>query len=155
MTYIDIFNCDGDGICALTQLHNAHPREAKLVTGVKRNIQLVDTVNFKAHDQITILDISLDKNIKGVRNALATEAQVFYVDHHYAGTTPKHKNLKTLINTSSNTCTSLLINQYLKDQFIDWAIVGAFGDNLITTANDLGKQSALFSEHQNYPYLKN
>jgi hypothetical protein len=50
MTYIDIFNGDADGICALTQLHNAHPREAKLVTGVKRNIQLVDTVNFKAHD---------------------------------------------------------------------------------------------------------
>jgi len=147
MTYIDIFNGDADGICALTQLHNAHPREAKLVTGVKRNIQLVDTVNFKANDQITILDISLDKNIKGVRNALATEAKVFYVDHHYAGTIPKHKNLKTLIDTSSNTCTSLLINQHLKDQFIDWAIVGAFGDNLITTANDLGKQSGL-SEQQ-------
>ncbi|MBT3815730.1 MAG: DHH family phosphoesterase, partial [Methylococcales bacterium] len=85
MTYIDIFNGDADGIYALTQLHNAHPREAKLVTGVKRSIKLVDTVNFKAHDQITILDISLDKNIKGVRNALAAEAQVFYVDHHYAG----------------------------------------------------------------------
>ena len=147
MTYIDIFNGDADGICALTQLHNAHPREAKLVTGVKRNIQLVDTVNFKANDQITILDISLDKNINGVRNALAMGAQVFYVDHHYAGTIPKHKNLKTLIDTSSNTCTSLLINQHLKDQFIDWAIVGAFGDNLITTANDLGKQSGL-SEQQ-------
>ena len=55
------------------------------------------------------------------------------MDHHYAGTIPKHKNLTTLIDTSSNTCTSLLINQHLKGQFIDWAIVGAFGDNLITT----------------------
>jgi len=99
MTYIDIFNSDADGICALTQLHNAHPTEAKLVTGVKRNTQLVDTVNFKANDKITILDISLDKNIKGVRNTLAMGAQVFYVDHHYAGTISKHKNLKTLIDT--------------------------------------------------------
>ena len=39
MNYIDIFNGDADGICALTQLHNAHPREAKLVTGVRGEAQ--------------------------------------------------------------------------------------------------------------------
>ena len=143
MTYIDIFNGDADGICALTQLHHAYPRKATLVTGVKRNIQLVDTVNFRSDDQITVLDISLDKNINGVRNALAMGAQVFYVDHHYSGIIPEHKNLKTLIDTSNNTCTSLLINQNLKGQFLEWALVGAFGDNLITIANDLGKQSGL------------
>jgi hypothetical protein len=41
MTAIDIFNGDADGICALTQLRNAEPRDARLVTGVKRDIALV------------------------------------------------------------------------------------------------------------------
>ena len=38
----DVFNGDADGICALTQLRNAEPRNATLVTGVKRDIALLD-----------------------------------------------------------------------------------------------------------------
>jgi len=36
MAYYDVFNGDADGICALHQLRLAEPREATLVTGVKR-----------------------------------------------------------------------------------------------------------------------
>ena len=58
MTYIDVFNGDADGICALTQLRNAHPCESQLVTGVKRDIQLLDKVHAKPGDRITVLDVS-------------------------------------------------------------------------------------------------
>ncbi len=37
----DIFNGDADGICALLQLRKAEPRDAQLVTGVKRDINLL------------------------------------------------------------------------------------------------------------------
>ena len=41
MAEFDIFNGDADGICALTQLRNAEPLESTLITGVKRDIELV------------------------------------------------------------------------------------------------------------------
>ena len=42
MTTIDVFNGDADGLCALHQLRLAEPRESVLVTGVKRDIALVE-----------------------------------------------------------------------------------------------------------------
>ncbi len=56
---IDVFNGDADGICALIQLRLAKPVEAKLITGVKRDIQLLEQVMVQAHDSVTVLDISL------------------------------------------------------------------------------------------------
>jgi hypothetical protein len=47
MTHYDIFNGDADGLCALVQLRLQHPIETTLVTGVKRDIQLLDRVNAK------------------------------------------------------------------------------------------------------------
>jgi len=48
--YYDIFNGDADGICALHQLRLEEPRDAELVTGVKRDIKLVGRVNAAAGD---------------------------------------------------------------------------------------------------------
>ncbi len=139
MAYIDIFNGDADGICALAQLRNANPLESTLVTGVKRDIQLLDKISPAAGDQITVLDISLDKNRQGLIKALDAGAQVFYSDHHFAGDIPQHEQLTTLINTSADVCTSILVNQHLNGAFIEWAIVGAFGDNLKHSAQVLAK----------------
>ena len=41
LTVYDIFNGDADGMCALQQLRLREPRDAQLVTGVKRDIALV------------------------------------------------------------------------------------------------------------------
>ncbi|HZV66950.1 MAG TPA: hypothetical protein VFG03_18780, partial [Telluria sp.] len=38
----DVFNGDADGICALHQLRLAQPAETRLITGVKRDIALLD-----------------------------------------------------------------------------------------------------------------
>ena len=50
MRQIDVFNGDADGICALLQLRKAEPRDATLVTGVKRDINLLAKVDAGAGD---------------------------------------------------------------------------------------------------------
>ncbi len=131
---IDVFNGDADGICALLQLRLADPIKSQLVTGVKRDIQLLDDVKVQHGDHVTVLDISFQKNRSSVDRLLDEGANIFYIDHHQAGEIPKHKHLKTLIDTDPNTCTSLLINDYLEGKFHEWAVTGAFGDNLFEAA---------------------
>ncbi len=130
----DVFNGDADGICALVQLRLAEPAASTLVTGVKRDIRLLERVPVKENDQITVLDISLEKNRTALDRILRQGAHVFYVDHHQAGDIPIHPNLKALIDTSANTCTSLLVDQYLEGKYRAWAVTAAFGDNLTGSA---------------------
>jgi len=139
VTVYDIFNGDADGICALTQLRNAEPVASTLITGVKRDIELLDKITAVAGDQITVLDVSLDKNRAGLVRALESGAQVLYVDHHFAGDIPSSPALSTIINTAADVCTSLLVNNHLKGQYLAWAVTGTFGDNLKTTAQSLAK----------------
>lgn len=135
----DLFNGDADGICALLQLRKAEPREATIVTGVKRDINLLGKVEAVAGDQITVLDVSMDKNIAALKSALEQGASVFYVDHHFPGDIPEHDNLTAIINESPEVCTAALVNGYLNGAHLDWAVTGAFGDNLKDTARGLAK----------------
>ncbi|MGB5283549.1 MAG: DHH family phosphoesterase [Polyangiales bacterium] len=137
MAQIDIFNGDADGICALTQLRNAEPVQSTLITGVKRDISLVAKAEVAAGDRITALDLSFDKNRDGVLKALEAGAEVFYVDHHFAGDIPESDNLTTIIDPAPNVCTSLLVNGYLKGRHVEWAVTGAFGDNLKASARTI------------------
>jgi hypothetical protein len=139
MSYIDCFNGDADGICALTQIRLQNPVKSVLVTGVKRDINLLDRIDVRSNDIVTVLDVSLDKNRLGLDNALAKGAEVFYCDHHFAGEIPEHPKLKTLINTAPDVCTSLLINAKLKGRFLGWAVVGTFGDNLNRSATSMAE----------------
>ncbi len=144
---IDVFNGDADGICALLQLRLAQPTKSQLVTGIKRDIQLLEDVKVQHGDQVTVLDISFEKNKASVERILGQGASVFYVDHHRSGEIPTHKKLQTIIDTDANTCTSLLINDYLSGKYRAWAVTAAFGDNLYDSA----KQAAfplLLTENQ-------
>ena len=147
MKNIDVFNGDADGICALLQLRQVFPLESNLVTGIKRDIKLLEQVNAEQGDKLTVLDISLDKNRAELLRNLQQGAEVFYVDHHFCGDIPVDDKLNTLIDTDANICTSLLMNQYLDNQKYLWAITGAFGDNLKVSANKLAEQHQL-SENQ-------
>jgi hypothetical protein len=140
---IDVFNGDADGICALVQLRLAQPLESTLITGIKRDIELLTQVQVTQGDKVTVLDISLAKNCTQLDRILAVGAEVFYVDHHVAGEIPAHPALKALIDTDANICTSLLINQYLKGQYKQWAVVGAFGDNMDDSALQIAAGLAL------------
>jgi hypothetical protein len=115
-------------------LRLATPREAVLVTGVKRDIALLERVPARAGDEVTVLDISLDKNRTALERILAAGARVEYFDHHYPGEIPEHPNLQATIDTQSETCTGLLVDQALGGRFRPWAVVAAFGDNFHAAA---------------------
>mgnify|MGYP000409802812 CR=1 FL=1 len=66
-------------------------------------------------------------------------ASVFYVDHHFPGDIPEHENLTAIINESADVCTAALVNGHLNGSHLDWAVTGAFGDNLHNTARTLAK----------------
>lgn len=140
MAFYDVFNGDADGLCSLVQLRQAEPREATLVTGVKRDIDLLRKVEAAAGDQVTVLDVSMDKNSADLQRLLGAGAEVFYADHHFAGDIPESPRLTALINTAADVCTALIVNGHLKGRFAGWAVVGAFGDNLRKSAQALAKQ---------------
>ena len=143
MADFDVFNGDADGICALLQLRLAEPRDATLVTGVKRDISLLKRVAASAGDRITALDISLDKNRDGLEAALTAGAQVFYADHHFPGEIPEHPKLTALIDTSPEIGTCALVNRYLGGAQAAWAVVGTYGDNLDQTAEAIAAEHGL------------
>ncbi len=138
MTHYDVFNGDADGICSLHQLRLAHPLESTLITGVKRDISLLERIEGADGDQITALDISLDKNRDSLKLLLDKGCKVDYFDHHFAGEIPDHPNLCVRLDTSATTCTSLLVNDHLRGAHLPWAVVGAFGDNLHDSACSAG-----------------
>ncbi|NIB37951.1 DHH family phosphoesterase [Pseudomaricurvus alkylphenolicus] len=146
MADYDVFNGDADGICALIQLRNSEPSDAQLVTGVKRDISLLKRVEAGPGDSVTVLDISMDKNSQDLGRILEAGASVFYADHHFPGEIPDSGNLTALINEAPDTCTSILVNKHLKGEFLGWAVVGAFGDNLKKSAEALAAGLQLSAE---------
>ncbi|UPW20084.1 DHH family phosphoesterase [Agarivorans sp. TSD2052] len=143
MNYIDIFNGDADGIIALLQLRLAEPKDSQLVTGVKRDIQLMNKLEFSAECEVTVLDISMEKNIDGLTKALNAGAKVSYFDHHRPGTIPEHASLNATIDMDPNVCTALLVDKHLNGQFHLWAITAAYGDNLLAKAEQLADEAKL------------
>jgi len=139
----DLFNGDADGICALQQLRLQYPREATLVSGLKRDIDLLRRIDVSAGDEITMLDVSLDKNRDALVDALDTGASVFYADHHYPGDIPDNELLDCHIDVAADTCTSLIINKLLDNAQARWAVVGAYGDNFDRPASQLGQSLGL------------
>ncbi|MCK5516383.1 MAG: hypothetical protein KAI39_05850 [Desulfobulbaceae bacterium] len=148
MNHIDVFNGDADGICALHQLrlHQSQP-DARLLSGVKRDITLLEQLIAVDNSVITVLDISLDRNRSYLQEILSRNNTVFYADHHYAGDIPQSDSLTVCIDPAPLTCTSLIIYHWLPEavqkQNVSWAIIGAFGDNLDESALTLAKESGL------------
>lgn len=146
MRYVDVFNGDADGICALMQLQLAEPRDSELVTGVKRDIDLLRRVDAGSGDRVTVLDVAMEKNRTDLDRLLAAGASVFYVDHHIPGDIPEHPALHAIINTAPEVCTSLLVNGHLGGAWSAWAVIGAFGDNLAASARALAAQIGMGAE---------
>ncbi|MEZ8233068.1 DHH family phosphoesterase [Vibrio splendidus] len=141
--HYDVFNGDADGIIALLQLRFAEPKESILVTGVKRDIQLLKQVDIDQAESVTALDISMEKNLPELGALLQNNVKVFYCDHHRSGDIPQSDSLEALINLDAEVCTSLLINDRLGGQYAKWAVAAAFGDNLFASANKLAQEISL------------
>ena len=139
--HYDVFNGDADGICALLQLRLEEPLVSTRITGVKRDIALLERVHAKPGDTVTVLDLSMVKNSDALSQLLAKDVVVDYVDHHAAGAIPSHPNLTATISEAPEVCTALLVNGRLRGAQVDWAITGAFGDNLDEPAQRLAEKS--------------
>ena len=139
MAHFDIFNGDADGICALHQLRLNQPTDSTLITGTKREINLVERADIKQGDSLTVLDISLEKNIDAINAALEAGASIHYFDHHFAGDIPDNALLDAHIDTSAEVCSSMIVDHHLGGKFTPWAIVGAYGDNLLAIADNMAK----------------
>jgi hypothetical protein len=140
------FNGDADGLCALQQLRLGDPRPAELVTGVKRDINLLERVPATAGDECTVLDVSLDVNRAGLVRLLEAGVTVRYFDHHFAGELPQSPKLESYIDTAANVCTSLLVDRYLGGSRRGWAIAGVFGDGLTDEGAALSAELGLTPE---------
>jgi len=143
LKYVDVFNGDADGICALVQLYRDKARDATLITGIKRHINLLKDVEAEHGDQITVLDVSFAKNAADVRRLLNCGATIQYIDHHQTGDIFTHPKLHADIDLSAETCTSIIVDQQLQGRFRHWAITAAFGDNLSKVAWDKGLASGV------------
>ena len=149
MTQFDVFNGDADGLCALHQLRLEAPLESVLITGVKRDVALLQRVPAQRGDAVTALDISAAANHDALVTLLDRGVNVQYFDHHYAGDLPRHPGLKANIDPSPGVCTAMLVDRYLGGKQRMWAIVGAFGDNLPDAGRELAGPLALGSGRLN------
>ena len=146
MTNYDVFNGDTDGIFAWHQLRLTHPRDAEIVTGVKRDVNLASKVNAEEGDLVTIMDVSHAKNRKDVQRILDSGAIIEYFDHHDPKELIEHPNITYHINTEPNISTGLIVNSHVNGQNQLWSIATAFGDNHLDLAMSMAKSESLSDE---------
>ena len=135
--YFDVCNGDADGLCAVLQWRLHAPHAAKLVTGLKREIALLERVQAAAGDRVLVCDISMQRNRTALLRLLEQGVQVCYFDHHAVADIPVHPALEAHIDPGSGVCSSLLMDRHLGGAFHAWALVGAYGDNLTRVADAL------------------
>lgn len=145
----DVFNGDADGICALHQLRLVEPRAAELITGAKRDIDLLSRFATKSGDRVTVLDISLDSNIAALRKHLNAGAEITYFDHHNAAQAFEHEHLHLHCDMAVDVCSSILVNRHLNHQHWKWAVVAAYGDNLPAVATAMASEAGLNESQHN------
>ena len=136
---IDVCNGDADGLCALVQWRLHQPLAARLVTGLKREIELLERVQARPGDEVLVCDLSMRRNRPALLRLLQTGVRVRYFDHHEAGDIPTHPLLEAHIDVASDVCTSVLVDRHLGGPFRAWAAVGAFGDNLAQVGTGLAR----------------
>lgn len=141
----DICNGDSDGLCAAVQWRLHRPGTATLVTGLKREIALLERVpaDASAPAEVNVFDISMQRNLTALQTLLDAGVRVNYFDHHTVEAIPAHPLLDAHVDRSSDVCTSLLVDRYLGGAYRAWALVGAYGDNLPDVADRLAEASGI------------
>ena len=151
MQFIDVCNGDADGLIARHQFRLSYPVPAgqlTLITGPKREVALLARVDIGAARvgaEINVFDVSYDQNAASVRRLLSAGSTIRYFDHHRANQLQTHPRLDAHIDTSAQTCTSLIVDRFLNAAHRPWAIAAAFGDNLAEVAEALAAEANLTS----------
>lgn len=121
------YNGDADGICSMVQWGLVYGIEGQRVTGVKRDIELLERVNPNLNDEIIVMDISLARNHARAVELSTQGFDITWFDHHLAG--DPIDAIATHIDTSSDVCTARIVEKYLGVES-DWAQVALHGDGL-------------------------
>lgn len=137
----DVCNGDADGLCAVRQWRLHDPSAAHLITGLKRDIALLQHVPCGAASEVLVCDLSMQRNRAALDRLLEGGAQVRWFDHHWSAEVPVHARLDAHLDFSHEMCTSLLVDRYLGGRWRAWALVGAYGDELTDVADRLGAAS--------------
>jgi hypothetical protein len=133
-----VFNGDADGIISqhIAGLSGVRPDER--ITGLKREIALLQRVSGDGDQDVYVFDINLDTNRAALERLLKNPgARIFWYDHHEPGPVPSHPQLKTRIQNTRGTCTALLTHAAFPGADPRWAAMGAYGDNLPQAAEAL------------------
>lgn len=144
----DVCNGDADGLCAVLQWRLSEPAVATLVTGLKREISLLERVPADAADEVLVCDISMQRNRAALQHLLDAGVRVHYFDHHAVEDVPRHPKLDAHIDLGSETCSSLLMDKHLGGRFRKWALVGAYGDGLSDAPNALAASMGLDAQQR-------
>ena len=121
------YNGDADGICSMVQWGLIHGVEGTRVTGVKRDIQLLNRVNPTDGDEIIVMDISLARNHSRAEELSRLGFSITWFDHHLEG--EQIGALNSHIDTSSSVCTASIVERFLGIKS-DWSEVALHGDGL-------------------------
>jgi len=143
MQRFDVCNGDADGLCAVLQWRLAAPQAATLVTGLKREIDLLQRVAAAPGDEVLVCDLSMQRNHAALLRLLDGGVQVRYFDHHKVDAVVQHPALQAQIDVDARTCTSLIVDRALHGRHRAWALVGAYGDNMAEVADGLAAGSGL------------
>lgn len=146
MARFDVCNGDADGLCAALQWRLHDPAPATLITGLKRDIELLQHVQAGAGDEVNVFDISMQRNRDPLVRLLDAGVRVRYFDHHAVRDIPQHDLLADHIDRASDVCTSLLVDRFINGACRAWALVGAYGDNLSAVADQLAAISGFSAD---------
>lgn len=140
-----IFNGDADGIIATRIFARIDDRKGRFITGVKRDISLLNQIAHLKHLSICVFDISIEKNLEALEKLLENNCLIKWFDHHISNDIPIHKNFQPVINTDANVNTTWLVSNH-QTTFTTWTVAGLFGDNMVETAFKIGKKIGLNSK---------
>ena len=121
------YNGDADGICSMVQWGLVHGIDGHRITGVKRDIELLERVHPTKGDEIIVMDISLARNHSRAQELSKNGFAITWFDHHLAG--DPIEGIKSFIDTSSDVCTARIVERELAIKS-DWAQVALHGDGL-------------------------
>lgn len=76
VTRFDVCNSDADGLCAVHQWRLHDTSTATLITGLKRDIELLQHVPCAAYSQVLVCDLSMSRNRTALERLLAAGAQM-------------------------------------------------------------------------------
>ena len=122
-----VYNGDADGICSMVQWGLVYGIEGHRITGVKRDIELLERVNPESDDEIIVMDISLARNHARAVELSSQGFDITWFDHHLAG--EPIDGIATNIDTSADVCTARIVEKFLGVES-DWAQVALHGDGL-------------------------